>query len=71
MDGGQTPRLAVRGHEILRTGPCLVRPPVREGRTTIDRHHIRKAVEGACGDCGPDYIDLYQTHWPDHDLPTN
>lgn len=44
-------------------------PPVREGRTSIDRHHIRRAVEGSLRRLGTDYIDLYQTHWPDHDLP--
>lgn len=44
-------------------------PPVREGRTSIDRHHIRKAVEGSLRRLGTDYIDLYQSHWPDHDIP--
>lgn len=40
-------------------------PPVREGRTALDRHHIRKAVEGSLKRLHTDYIDLYQTHWPD------
>jgi aryl-alcohol dehydrogenase-like predicted oxidoreductase len=44
-------------------------PPVREGRTALDRHHIRRAIEGSLRRLGVDYIDLYQTHWPDHDFP--
>ncbi len=43
-------------------------PPVRHGLTALDRHHIRRAVEGSLRRLGTDYIDLYQTHWPDHGM---
>jgi aryl-alcohol dehydrogenase-like predicted oxidoreductase len=42
---------------------------VREGKTSLDRHHIFRAVEGSLRRLGTDYVDLYQTHWPDRDLP--
>src|SRR4051812_28453113 len=44
-------------------------PPARGGRTSLDRHHIERAVDGSLQRLGTDYIDLYQTHWPDPDLP--
>lgn len=43
--------------------------PVRDGKGTLDRHHIERAIEGSLRRLGTDYVDLYQTHWPDADLP--
>ena len=43
--------------------------PVREGNTGLDRHNIERAVEDSLRRLGTDYIDLYQTHWPDAGLP--
>ncbi|MCG8414448.1 MAG: aldo/keto reductase [Pseudomonadales bacterium] len=44
-------------------------PPIREGLTAIDHHHIELAVEGSLRRLGIDYIDLYQVHWPDTVVP--
>ena len=38
----------------------------RSGMTALDRHNIVRAVEASLKRLGTDYIDLYQTHWPDH-----
>ncbi len=43
--------------------------PVRDGKTGLDRFSIERAVEGSLRRLGTDYIDLYQTHWPDRGLP--
>jgi aryl-alcohol dehydrogenase-like predicted oxidoreductase len=45
-----------------------IKAPLRGGLTGLDRHHIVRAVEGSLKRLDTDYIDLYQTHWPDHDM---
>jgi len=35
----------------------------------LSRQHIMTAVEDSLRRLDVDYIDLYQTHWPDHDTP--
>jgi aryl-alcohol dehydrogenase-like predicted oxidoreductase len=43
-----------------------IKAAVRSGMTTLDRHNIMRAVEASLVKLQTDYIDLYQTHWPDH-----
>jgi len=43
--------------------------PVRANKGSLDRHHILCAVEGSLRRLNTDYIDLYQTHWPDRGVP--
>ena len=45
------------------------RAAVRGGRTALDRHNVQRAIDGSLVRLRTDYIDLYQTHWPDPDLP--
>jgi len=52
------------------TGPGhgWFRPPVRDGVTALDRHQIIRACDDSLRRLQTDYIDLYQTHWPDHGM---
>jgi aryl-alcohol dehydrogenase-like predicted oxidoreductase len=43
--------------------------PLRHGKTSLDRHHVTRACEASLRRLGTDYVDLYQTHWPDADVP--
>lgn len=53
------------------SGPSHVwfRSPKRSGMTALDRRNIIAALDETLGRLGTDYVDLYQTHWPDAGLP--
>jgi aryl-alcohol dehydrogenase-like predicted oxidoreductase len=55
--------------KVAGPGHGWLTPPLRAGKTGLDRHHIMRAVEGSLRRLDTDYIDLYQTHWPDPDFP--
>lgn len=55
--------------KVAGPGHGWISPPIRSGKTSLDRHHIVRAVETSLARLDIDYIDLYQTHWPDHDFP--
>lgn len=42
---------------------------IRGGAFAVDRHHVMRAVEASLRRLGSEWIDLYQTHWPDRATP--
>jgi aryl-alcohol dehydrogenase-like predicted oxidoreductase len=55
--------------KVAGPGHGWITPPLRGGKTGLDRHHIMRAVEASLRRLDTDYLDLYQTHWPDPDYP--
>ena len=56
---------------ILATKVCgpshgWIKGSQRAEMTALDRHNIVRALEDSLRRLGTDYVDLYQTHWPDH-----
>ncbi len=39
------------------------------GGSRLNRHHIERALEGSLQRLKTDYVDLYQLHWPDRQVP--
>ncbi len=63
------PREAVIvGTKVTGPGHGWFTPPVRHGKTALDRRQIVSACEDSLRRLRTDYIDLYQVHWPDHGL---
>ena len=60
-----------RDEIILATKVCgpshgWIKGSQRAGMTALDRHNITRAIEDSLRRLGTVYVDLYQTHWPDH-----
>jgi aryl-alcohol dehydrogenase-like predicted oxidoreductase len=51
------------------TGPRRRMDWIRGGPKSVDRANIREAVEGSLKRLQTDYIDLYQIHWPERNVP--
>jgi len=56
-------------HKLAGPSGGWLMTPIRGGRACLDAHHIERAIEASLRRLGTDYVDLYQPHWPDFDVP--
>jgi aryl-alcohol dehydrogenase-like predicted oxidoreductase len=66
---GRSRDAVILATKVAGAGGGWFQAPVRDGHTALDRHSIESACEASLRRLGTDYIDLYQTHWPDPGLP--
>jgi aryl-alcohol dehydrogenase-like predicted oxidoreductase len=51
------------------TGPGRALNWIREGRLNFSPDNLRQALDGSLQRLQTDYVDLYQLHWPDRNVP--